>query len=199
MDGTTKLIHQLGQLMTDVDEPELDIIRSLDDLARVLRAAIPSYCGLVVHLHRHGQPITLTAYEPQDGPTAVASLRWATARPGSYDETSLTLYASQAGSFVDLAADLSYVLGGPPLHPDRQSSDGLVRLDRDLPPPSRVSAITGVEALTTINRATGVLIDRGTHPQQAMLELARQAAGAGLDPYTYARTLLGHPVGPSDT
>jgi hypothetical protein len=56
-----------------------------------------------------------------------------------------------------------------------------------------------VEELTIINRATGVLIDRGTHPEQAMLDLARHAAAAGLDHYTYARTLLGHVVNPSDT
>jgi hypothetical protein len=199
MDGTTTLIRQLDQLMADLGEPGVDLSSPLDDLVRSLQIAIPSYCGLVVHVRRHGHPITLTALTRQGGMTAAASLRWTTAHRSPHEETSLTLYAQHAGAFVDLATDLGYLLHGPPrLHDERRSED-LVRLDRDLPPPTQSSSITGVDELSVINRAAGVLIDRGTPPQQAMLELTRHASAAGLAPYTYARTLLDHLVDPPGT
>jgi hypothetical protein len=199
MDGTTELIRQLDQLMADLGEPGVDSSSPLEDLTRGLRVAIPSYCGLVVQVRRHGHPVTLTAHEPQDGRTAAASLRWATAHGSPLEETSLTLYAHHPGAFVDLAADLQYLIEGPHHLHDQRGFEDLVRLDRDLPPPSQTSAISGADELTIINRAIGVLIDRGTHPHQAMAELARHASSAGLDPYTYARALLDHLVNPSDT
>jgi hypothetical protein len=41
-----------------------------------------------------------------------------------------------------------------------------------------------------------VLIDHGTHPEQAMLELVRHAAAAGLNPYTDAHPHLVNPATP---
>jgi hypothetical protein len=199
MDGTTHLLDQLGRLLADVGAPSVDLSRSLDALLTSLNTAIPSFSGLIVNVRRHGHPVTLTAFDPPDGRTAATSLRWAAPQLGTDGETSLTLYAGRAGAFVDLAADLGYVLRGRPHLTDGRRSEDLIRLDRDLPPPSLSSGVTGLEELATINRATGVLIERGAHPQQAMHELARHAAAAGLDHYTYARTLLGHLVNPSDT
>jgi hypothetical protein len=199
MDGTTHLLDQLDRLLADVGAPSADLSRSLDALLTSLSTAIPSVTGLVVTIRRHGQPVTLTAFHRWDGRAATTSLRWTTPHPGTGGETSLTLYAHRAGAFVDLAADLGYLLRSRPHLTDGWRAEDLIRLDRDLPPPTRVSAITGVEELSIINQATGVLIDRGAPPDQALLDLARHAAAAGLDHYTYARTLLGHLINPSDT
>jgi hypothetical protein len=197
MDGTITLFSQLDQLLADVDGPAADLSRSLDVLLQSLGGAVPSFSGLRLEVRRHSHPVTLTAFPK--GEWAATSLRWTTAHRNRDEETSLTLYAHHAGAFVDLAADLGYVIHGPPHLHDARRSDHRFRLDRDLPPPGQVSGITGVEELTVINRATGVLIERGAHPEQAMLELARHAAEAGLDRYTYARSLLSHLVNPSDT
>jgi hypothetical protein len=199
MDGTTQLLDQLDRLLADVGAPSADLSRSLDALLTSLSTAIPSFAGLVVNLRRHGHPVTLTAFHRWDGRAAGTSLRWTTPHPGTDGETSLTLYAHHPGALVDLAADLGYLLNSRPHWTNGRRAEDLIRLDRDLPPPTQATAITGIEELSTINRATGVLIDRGTHPEQAMHDLTRHAAAAGLDPYTYARTLLGHLINPSDT
>ena len=199
MDGTTHLLDQLDRLLADVGAPSADLPRSLDALLTSVSRAIPSFAGLVVKLRRHGHPVTLTAFHSSDGQAAGTSLWWTTPHPGTHQETSLTLYAHHPGAFVDLAADLGYLLRSRPHLTDGWRAEDLVRLDRDLPPPTQATAITGIEELSVINRATGVLIDRGTDPEQAMHELARHAAAAGLNPYTYARTLLGHVINPSDT
>jgi hypothetical protein len=199
MDGTTQLLDQLDRLLADVGGPAVHLSRSLDALITSLNTAVPSFSGLIVNLRRHGHPVSLTAFDRLDGRAAATSLRWTTPHPGDREETSLTLYASRAGAFVDLAADLGYLLRGRPHLHDRWRVEDLIRLDRDLPPPTQASGITGVDELAVINQATGVLIDRGAHPEQAILDLARHAAAAGLDPYTYARTLLGHVINPSDT
>jgi hypothetical protein len=199
MDGTSHLLDHLDRLLADVGGPPADLSRSLDALLTSLNTTIPSFTGLIVNVQRHSHPVTLTALDRWDGRAAATSLRWTIPHPGTDGETSLTLYAGRAGAFVDLAADLGYLLRGRPHLTDGRPAEDLIRLDRDLPPPSLSSGITGLEELSTINRATGVLIERGAHPQQAMRDLARHAAAAGLDHYTYARTLLSHLINPSDT
>jgi hypothetical protein len=199
MDGTTQLIDQVDRIVNGVGESSVDLSRSLDALARSLGVAIPLFTGLILHVRRRGHTVTLTACDTPDERAAATSLRWATAHTGTQEEASLTLYAHHPGAFVDLAADLGCVLQSRPRLNDGRPSDDLIRLDTDLPPPALTSGITGVEEMSTINRATGVLINRGAHPEQAMLDLARHSAAAGLDHYTYARTLLGHAANPSDT
>ena len=65
-----------------------------------------------------------------------------------------------------------------------------IALDADLPPPTLVSGLTGLDELATINRAVGLLIDQGHHPVQAHATLQRHAAGAGIAPHVYAARLL---------
>ena len=40
----------------------------------------------------------------------------------------------------------------------------MIVLDADLPPPTTMSGLVGLDQLTTINRAVGMLIDQGHHP-----------------------------------
>ncbi len=118
-------------------------------------------------------------------------------------------YASIRGAFVDLAADLTYALtpGGaaPTSAPTRSpESDGDahvaaigadgqpagISLDTDLPPSSRTFGISGLSELSTINRAVGMMIDRGHHPGEVHATLRRHAAAAGLAPHAFALRLL---------
>lgn len=53
-----------------------------------------------------------------------------------------------------------------------------------------VSKISGLTEYAAVNRAVGVLIDQGNHPDRAHAELRRAAAHDGLTPPDYAARLL---------
>jgi hypothetical protein len=74
-----------------------------------------------------------------------------------------------------------------------QQADGhriSIELDSDLPPPTRVSGISGLASLSTVNQAVGVLIASGHHPDDAHDTLRRQAASRGLTPHAWAARML---------
>ena len=62
--------------------------------------------------------------------------------------------------------------------------------DADLPPDGRTFSLSGVAELSTVNRAVGVLINQGNHPDDAHESLRGHAARAGLEPYDWATRLL---------
>jgi hypothetical protein len=84
----------------------------------------------------------------------------------------VVFYAGHPGAFVDLAADLQRVHGldGPAVLDDHLT---------DTCDPPRPCGITGLEELSDINRAIGVLITRGHTPAEAHAELRRRAAAGG--------------------
>ena len=99
------------------------------------------------------------------------------------------LYAANPGAFVDLAADIDY------LHRQGQPSDGhgprpAVALDIDLPPITLVSGFLGLTEYETVNRAIGMLIQRGEEPAEARATLHRDARDSGLAVHLYADQLL---------
>ena len=121
-------------------------------------------------------------------------------------DSRVTLYAATAGAFVDLAADLSYALHLPTStdrFTDAGSSNGddqrcgqvdddrRITLDADVPPNPLDSGVSGLSELSTINRAIGVLIDHGHHPDHAGETLRGDASIEGLEPHGYAARLLG--------
>jgi hypothetical protein len=73
-------------------------------------------------------------------------------------------------------------------HHDPVSCDGhrLIVLDADLPPATTKSALDGLEERSVINRAIGIMIDQGHHPDHAHATLCRHAAAAGVEPHIYA-------------
>jgi len=118
-------------------------------------------------------------------------------------------YASIRGAFVDMATDLTYALTpggtGPRSAPTRSpvpdgdghaaavGADGQpagISLDTDLPPSSHTFGLSGLSELSTINRAVGMMIDRGHHPGEVHATLRRHAAAAGLAPHAFALRLL---------
>ena len=139
--------------------------------------------------------------------------------PGFDDESRVILYAATPGAFVDLAADFGYALATPVVTTDmppgsadttdgeRQHSHGqhdgdrqhgpgcrdgdrMIVLDADLPPPTTLSGLIGLDERSTIDRAVGVMIDHGHHPDRAHATLRRQAAAAGVEPQIYAAGVL---------
>ena|GEM_PF-533716 len=178
-----------------------------------IEAAVPSYLGLQLTIRQNGYPVTLTRITTH--PTATTSLRipLTVLGPRFDPDSRVTLYAATAGAFVDLAADLRYALHLP-TSTDRsigaRSSAGddqrhgqvddrrRIALDTDIPPDPLVSGMSGLSELSTINRAIGVLIDHGHHPDHAGETLRCDASIQGLKPHSYAARLLArHRVRPS--
>ena len=183
----------------DGDSSQHDVLAAL---VTHLTTTIESYCGLHVRVADHEWPVTITAFAQDAAPPATSlrlplSLVSRLQAGGSW----IVFYAARPGALVDLAADLSHVLGVPAITSTSAPADGTdgpesdavaaVALDGDLPPVSTSSGIAGLEELSTVNRALGVLIGRG-HPLEDAREILRRgASAAGTDLHQFAGRLLG--------
>jgi hypothetical protein len=84
------------------------------------------------------QPVSLTSAEPGNTTDIATSLRLSLAWiPSLGADNRITFYAATPGTFVDLAADLTFARD--------------IRLDEDIPP-VLASDLTGVGRLSAINR-----------------------------------------------
>jgi hypothetical protein len=204
VDLSTGLISQLQELTASIGGDDHAVDSSLAVLMADLEVAVSSYCGLQLTITQDGFPVVLTAFGEHEDIVAT-SLRL----PLPLLESALgvhgrvVFYARTLRAFVDLAADLGYALGDAGSM-DGESSDGhegdflrqinryrsSIELDADLPPPTRVSGLSGLADLSTINRAVGVLIANGHRPDDAHEALRQQAAAAGLEPHAWAIRLL---------
>ena len=198
MDLPRDLVAHLRDLVESVGAGDT-LSGPLAALVEDLRTAVSSYQGLRLTLVLDGWPVTLTAFDYIDGQRPAASLRLALSElgPGFDPQSWIVFYAGTPGAFVDLAADLDYLHRArePGSHPsgvdgDRDGHRPAVRLDVDLPPVSVVSGFSGLIEYATINRAVGVLIDRGHRPDHAHAVLRRAAAADGLALPDYAAHLL---------
>jgi len=176
----------------------------LHALSRDLTLALGSYVGLQVSLLDDGHPIVLTNFRSGTTQEDIATSLRLPLTALQLDDvaadagSTIVLYASTSGAFVDLAADLSYALYLPhPWTPADADGDGQVdgqmariRLDTDLTPSSFESRLTGVGAASTVNRAIGFLMAEGFHPDDAHRELARRAATTGITVLVYASQLI---------
>jgi hypothetical protein len=205
VDLSTGLISQLQELTVSIGGDDHVVDLSLAALMVDLEVAVPSYCGLQLTITQHGFPVVLTTFAEFEGNVATTSLRLPLSLLDSVLEvdSQVVFYARTPGAFVDLAADLTFALratgtadGAPS---DGHEGDGLrqidshrnsIELDADLPPGTRVSGLSGLADLSTINRAVGVLIADGHHPDNAHDTLRRQAASAGLEPHAWAVRVL---------
>jgi hypothetical protein len=184
------LASHLHDLIESIGTGDDSLPGSLDALTSHLRTAVSSYLGFRLTLVVDRWPITLTAFAAIDGERPTTSLRLYLSSQGTgFDpDSQIVFYASNPGAFVDLAADSEYL--------DRQRAvdgDGhrpAVALDIDLPPVTLVSGFIGLREYTTINRAIGVLIERGDQPADAQATLHRDASARGLAIHVYAARLL---------
>ena len=163
------LTAQLGALNVALDEPGTDLRTILDVLVDDLSAAVSSFLGLRMTLHRlDGCPVTLTAVDTNPPLMPGACLTLPLGRSTSDGSGDMVVfYAGNPGAFVDLAADLERVHGRGPTLDDQLPSAG-DQTDRP--------GITGLAEHSVVNQAIGVLITRGHTPGDALAELHRRAA-----------------------
>ena len=168
---------------------------ALAAFTRVIEAAVASYVGVQVSLVQDGQPVTVTAMTSDE--TARTSLRLpqAVLELESDAESMVVLYASTPGAFVDLAADLCYSLHATSgqLHiagrADQEGGSGIA-VDVDVPGSALVSGVSGLKELCAVERAVGVLIDRGHYPDEARAALSVCAAREDISLHEYAARVL---------
>ena len=191
MDLLSSLASHLRGLVDNLGTEDDSLTDSLDALASLLVAVVPSYLGFRLTLVVDEWPITLTVLSVVDGERPATSLRLNLSTQGSsFDRDSqIVLYAANPGAFIDLAADTDY------LHRRGHLGDGhqprpAVALDIDLPPMTLVSGFVGLTEYETVNRALGMLIQRGQQPAEARATLHREARSNGLAVHRYADRLL---------
>jgi hypothetical protein len=158
-------------------------------LAAAVAAVVPSYLGLSVVVTRHDPAFTLTVLD--DGGTAgdigtSILLTWPKpADSHAVAAVAFILYARSPGAFVDLAADVSWLTGGPP-------TDFV--LDAHLGAPTEPDSATLIAATSAINQAIGVLIGRGYTAEHAHRELDAQAVQSGTERLAAAQFILARPT-----
>jgi hypothetical protein len=201
----TALFNQLAQFANSVGLDAEILHLPLTNLVADLRAVIPSCRGLQVTILFSDQPVTLTELIPQQTDGAVTtSLRvpLSLLDPGHDEGSRIIFYASTPGAFVDLAADLGYVLKAA-VRTDHLDGDGAASdagpyaelpislvLDGDLSPDLADSGLTGLPELSSINRALGILIDRGHNAGDAYDILRLEATAVGVATHVFAARML---------
>jgi hypothetical protein len=184
------VLSHLLALTAELDDDDAVAV-SFADLITALQIAVPSYRGLQLTVASHGYPVVLTSFVALEETAIATSLRLPLPLlgPGFEAGGRVVFYAGTPGALVDLAADLGYALDTA--DPDGSSeSDTAISLDTDLPPDIRAAGITGLRELSIINRATGMLIERGHLPADVHDALRRYAAAAQLSPHDFAVRLL---------
>lgn len=170
-------------LLEPLDLVELDIEQSMHALTRDVSLVVPSCVGFSMTILVGGEAVTVTsmAADAEAGPITSSLALPLNLTDDLEPGSRLVLYAHAPGAFVDLAADLSYALG---------ARAGLLTLDDHLHP-SACSGIAGVEQLSIVNRAVGMLVGRGHSVIGAQEWLERNAVRSGLEVYQVAAYLVG--------
>jgi len=172
-------------LLTDaLDAPGADITDAVRRLAIDAGLAVRSYLGLTVFTTGIDPNFTfsLMADGAQDHDVR-ASLMMPLSQMRRVDvgtDVTVVLFAAKDGAFVDLAADLAWILGC-------NLSD--IAVDEHLVA-GRLDTVESMTARSVINQALGVLLGRGMTPEQADDELDARAAAAGTDRHTAAARIL---------
>jgi hypothetical protein len=185
------LVAQLAALTQALDD-DVDLEAQLRVLIADIEAAVASYAGLTMTVVAGGQEISFTVRTNMGTSGEItASLRIPLdGEPSSLTGSRLVLYATTPGSFVDLAADLSYTLALEPR---------MLALDADLVAPPPGPAATGLADHSMINQALGILIDQGHTLESAHSALSRLAEIGSLDLAAAAERLLHAASGPDQS
>ena len=189
----TSHVHDLSESVAEDSTPD-----ALAALAGDLERAVPSYLGLQLVLYDSGHEVTLTAFDPTSTPDLIATSLQVTLSalgvPGAEPSSSITLYAATPGAFVDLEADLSFVLepvDDPAGRDERPTTAAaLISVDDLRRPTTLHPGLTGATDLSTVNRAVGMLIGDGHHPDEAHGQLELRAAAAGMTVLAIATQLV---------
>ncbi len=180
------LSASLTMLTEALDTPDLDLATEVAALAADVRHAIPSYIGMTLTAPTDITSLTLTIPPRPWTPLPRSSLQMALSPDPELPRVDIAFYAAATGAFVDLGADLAFALG-------LNLTD--IAIDQHLTPATPIDrddphTPLDVPALSTINQAIGVLIDRGYPPRHAHAALTRHAATAGLTLAAAAHLIL---------
>jgi hypothetical protein len=204
VDVPAALLAHLQDLTASIDQDDQDLDNTLGALTAALHSTASSYCGFQLTIVENQWSVTLTAFTDGQNVRVGTSLGLPLGLVSRVDgESRVVLFAGTPGAFTDLAADLSYALGGIPVDQASPAVDGVdqrgtpvdgprrvIELDADLPPLYRKSGLTGLAELTVLNRAIGMLVSQGYDIEQAQEHLRRNAAAAGVEPHVYAAWIL---------
>jgi hypothetical protein len=166
---TAALGADLVALAQALDDLGTELTHALHRLAETIGLAVPSYLGLDITVVADGLPVTLTAPQREADPSQIFTSLYiplpaiCPVEQGS----ALFMYAGTAGAFVDLAADLSWLLDLDP--------ESFV-LDHHIPDPRAPLIRNSLTDFSVINQAIGVLIERGHTPESAHQHLHLLAA-----------------------
>jgi hypothetical protein len=211
VDLPAALLAHLQDLTASIGQDDQDLDDTLATLTAALHSTATTYCGFQLTIVENQWPVTLTAFvdghdaDGHDVPVGTSlRLPLALVSPAVDPESRVVFFAVTPGAFTDLAADLSYALGGIPVDRPSPAVDGVdqrgthvdgqrraIELDVDLPLLARVSGLTGLAELTVLNRAIGMLVAQGHDTEQAHQVLRRDAAATGAEPHIYAARILG--------
>jgi hypothetical protein len=182
--GATPLAAALGALSYGLDGSTFDDVgRDLGQLATAVRGAVPSYCGLSITMVVDGIAVTVTTPESDDGALTadvVTSLAFPLPSVSVTACGELVLFASVAGAFVDLAADLAYATS---------AAAAVFELDAHLDQPTSGVPV-GMAGFSMVNQAVGALMERGYTPDHARAHITRNATDAGHDLATAAADIV---------
>lgn len=175
---STALATDLDALTAALGRPGTDLGVLLADLTSTLSTGVSSFVGLRLSLVTSGCAITLGTLPARSGVAASMRIPLATlapVEPGGH----VVFYATRAGAFVDLAADLDHAAGAL-----------VAVLDDDLAPVPLPVGVVGLDDLSAVQRAIGYLLGAGRTPAEAEAELGRRAAVAGTSLADAARRVL---------
>ncbi len=187
------LAVELRLLTQALDLPGTDVAETLIRLAADAQTAVGSYLGLSLAANANGSQFEVTVLDEGAQPEHVRTsllvpLSAAVDGIGVTASVTLVLYAAIPGAFIDLAADLAWVTG-------RTLAE--FRLDEQLTLPSNFTNPAPLSVTSEINQALGVLIGRGSTPEQAERDLHARAARADIDLFAAANLILAAPSLPS--
>jgi hypothetical protein len=165
----TSLATALTLLSAGLDDPSTTAWRGFDQFAVAVRSAVSSYCGLAITMSADGGiPLTITAADPDA--VVATSLAIPLSSLSTTGGGELVLFATVAGAFVDLAADLAY---------QTETDLSAFAMDAHLEPSA--VPVAGVAEFAVVHQAVGFLIAGGSTPEQALARLEKFAANDGHD------------------
>jgi hypothetical protein len=186
------LAADLALLAEAIETPNTDLTADLDRLMLTTQDAVPNCHGLSITIASHGHPVTFTVLVDGIRAADVRSSvllplpRFTKTEPGS----SLVLFGTEFGCFVDLAEALSAATSVPV---------GEFELDAHIEVAAAMGAPTGLAELATINQAIGIMIGHGVTPDEAVARIHGLAVAATDSVHSVARRIVAAPtVRPDD-
>lgn len=187
VDASQPLLELLAGFLGDVgDGPAAGDPAVVRRLVGSALAAVPSCQAVMLTVNSAGLSASFRLTTPAAGELEMP-VRSSLLLPlgGADSDTTLLLYAGQAGAFDQLATELAGML----------ADGGLgVAIDQHLAPlPRRTAAARAAAALAdggTVNQALGALLEQGWPPEDGPVELDRRAAADGVSRSDAARIVL---------